>query len=67
MDIVSANGYCFIVIAMLTSTRNNDIDGIIELSFAVDDEKFGEHETIDLIPGGRDITVTNENKAKYVE
>lgn len=47
--------------------RDNDIDGILELTFAVDDEKFGEHRTIDLIPGGRDVPVTNENKGKYVE
>lgn len=47
--------------------RDNDIDGIMELTFAVDDEKFGEHRTIDLIPGGRDIPVTNENKAQYIE
>ena len=51
----------------LTWTLNNDIEGIVELNFCVDDEKFGEHETIDLIPGGRDIAVTNENKGKYVE
>jgi E3 ubiquitin-protein ligase NEDD4 len=47
--------------------RDNDIEGIIELTFAVDDEKFGERRTIDLKPGGRDIPVTNENKHEYVE
>lgn len=52
---------------VLTSHRNNDIEGIVELTFCVDDEKFGERTTIDLIPGGRDIPVTNENKAQYVE
>lgn len=51
----------------LTSGRDNDIEGIIELTFSVDDEKFGERRTIDLIPGGRDIAVTNENKAQYIE
>ncbi|RMJ21612.1 E3 ubiquitin-protein ligase [Aspergillus sp. HF37] len=51
----------------LAWTLENDIDGILELTFAVDDEKFGEHRTIDLIPGGRDIPVTNENKGQYVE
>lgn len=51
----------------LTWTLNNDIEGIVELTFCVDDEKFGERTTIDLIPGGRDIPVTNENKAQYVE
>ncbi|KNG88080.1 putative ubiquitin-protein ligase (Rsp5) [Aspergillus nomiae NRRL 13137] len=51
----------------LTWTLDNDIEGIIELTFAVDDEKFGERRTIDLKPGGRDIPVTNENKGEYVE
>ncbi|KAF7165891.1 hypothetical protein CNMCM6106_001897 [Aspergillus hiratsukae] len=51
----------------LTWTLENDIDGILELTFAVDDEKFGERRTIDLKPGGRDIPVTNENKGEYVE
>lgn len=50
-----------------THNRDNDIDGIVELTFSVDDEKFGERRTIDLIPGGRDITVTNENKPQYIE
>ncbi|EFW23290.1 hypothetical protein D8B26_006786 [Coccidioides posadasii str. Silveira] len=51
----------------LTWTLENDIEGVFELTFAVDDEQFGEHKTIDLIPNGRDIAVTNENKRQYVE
>ncbi|PWY81839.1 putative E3 ubiquitin-protein ligase hula [Aspergillus heteromorphus CBS 117.55] len=51
----------------LAWTLDNDIEGIIELTFSVDDEKFGERTTIDLKPGGRDIPVTNENKGEYVE
>ncbi|OJJ49588.1 hypothetical protein ASPZODRAFT_109119 [Penicilliopsis zonata CBS 506.65] len=51
----------------LAWTLDNDIEGIVELTFSVDDEKFGERTTIDLIPGGRDIPVTNENKAQYIE
>ncbi|KAJ5248770.1 hypothetical protein N7468_000221 [Penicillium chermesinum] len=51
----------------LAWTLENDIEGIVELTFSVDDEKFGERTTIDLIPGGRDIPVTDENKPKYIE
>ncbi|KAL2011734.1 hypothetical protein VTN00DRAFT_4452 [Thermoascus crustaceus] len=51
----------------LTWTLENDIEGVVELTFSVDDEKFGERHTIDLIPNGRNIPVTNENKAQYVE
>lgn len=47
--------------------RNNDIEGVFELTFSIDDEQFGEVRTIDLIPDGRDIAVTNENKRQYVE
>lgn len=47
--------------------RDNDIEGIVELTFSVDDEKFGERRTIDLMPEGQDIPVSNENKAKYIE
>jgi E3 ubiquitin-protein ligase NEDD4 len=35
--------------------------------FSVEDEVFGEKQTVDLKPGGRDIEVTNENKKEYVE
>lgn len=52
---------------LLTNSRENDIDGVVELTFSVDDENFGERQTIDLIPNGRNIPVTNENKHQYVE
>lgn len=48
-------------------SRENDIEGIIDLTFTVDDEKFGERRTIELKPGGEDEVVTNENKHEYVE
>lgn len=51
----------------LAWTLENDIEGIVELTFTVEDEKFGERREIELMPGGRDIAVTNENKAQYVE
>lgn len=48
-------------------SRENDIDGILDLTFSTDDERFGETVTIDLKPDGRDIEVTNDNKKEYVE
>ncbi|KAF2086133.1 HECT-domain-containing protein [Saccharata proteae CBS 121410] len=51
----------------LAWTLDNDIDGILDLTFSTDDERFGETVTIDLKPGGRDIEVTNENKREYIE
>lgn len=51
----------------LTWMLENDITDILDQTFSVDDEQFGETQTIDLKPGGRDIPVTNENKQEYVE
>ncbi|KAF2204788.1 putative E3 ubiquitin-protein ligase hula [Delitschia confertaspora ATCC 74209] len=46
---------------------NNDITDALELTFSTEDERFGEHVTIELKPGGEQIEVTNENKREYVE
>ena len=32
-----------------SGSSENDIEGIVELTFSIDDEKFGERDTIDLI------------------
>ncbi|KAI5477219.1 E3 ubiquitin-protein ligase HUWE1 [Pseudohyphozyma bogoriensis] len=44
----------------------NDIDGVLELTFSVERDDFGATEIVDLIPDGRNVAVTNENKAEYV-
>lgn len=36
-------------------------------TFSADDEVFGKIESYDLIPNGRDIDVTNENKNQYID
>ena len=46
---------------------DNDIDGVLDLTFSTDDERFGETVTIDLKQNGRNIEVTNENKKEYIE
>ncbi|KAF6829938.1 E3 ubiquitin-protein ligase huwe1 [Colletotrichum plurivorum] len=45
---------------------DNDITDIITETFSVEDDEFGVTRTIDLLPGGRDIPVTEENKHDYV-
>ena len=45
----------------------NDIDGVIYETFTTTIENFGQLEEIELIPGGKEITVTNANKSKYVQ
>lgn len=44
----------------------NDITGVFEETFSKTEERFGEHVTVDLKPGGEHIDVTEENKAEYV-
>lgn len=46
---------------------DNDITGILDLTFSAEDDKFGQVVEVDLKPGGRDIEVTEENKHEYVE
>lgn len=45
----------------------NDITYVIEETFSIDTDDYGEHKTIDLIPNGRNIAVTEENKKEYVQ
>lgn len=51
----------------LTWTLEHDITDILDQTFSIEDEQFGETKTIDLKPNGRNIQVTNENKREYVE
>ncbi|KAJ2547948.1 E3 ubiquitin-protein ligase tom1, partial [Coemansia sp. RSA 1933] len=44
----------------------NDITDVFEETFSIEVDNFGQHGTVDLIPNGRDILVTEENKADYV-
>lgn len=47
---------------------DNDISGgILEQTFSTEDERFGVVTEEDLVPDGRNIEVTNENKKEYVE
>ncbi|KAI8928486.1 hypothetical protein BC831DRAFT_448115, partial [Entophlyctis helioformis] len=51
----------------LNWTLENPIEGILDLTFSAEDDRFGELVTVDLKPGGRDIPVTDENKAEYIQ
>lgn len=44
----------------------NDITDIITETFSVEDDEFGVTNVVDLIPNGREIAVTDENKQDYV-
>ncbi|KAI7898890.1 E3 ubiquitin-protein ligase RSP5 [Cokeromyces recurvatus] len=46
---------------------DNDITDVLDLTFSVDDDRFGEMVTVDLKENGRNIDVTEENKKEYVD
>lgn len=45
---------------------DNDITDIITENFSVEDDEFGVTKVVDLVPNGREISVTEENKHDYV-
>ena len=38
----------------------------LDLTFSIEDHSFGRNQTLDLIPNGRDVAVTEQSKSKYV-
>lgn len=44
----------------------NSITDVLDLTFSVDNEEFGETQVIELKPDGANIAVTDENKQEYV-
>ncbi|CAK5270238.1 unnamed protein product [Mycena citricolor] len=46
---------------------DNDITDVLDETFSVTEERFGEHVTVELKPGGEELSVTEENKKEYVE
>ena len=63
------NLYPVIVVTVLIRRfhRQNDITDILEEDFTVTEDHFGELRTVELLPGGADIPVTEANKLEYVE
>ena len=47
--------------------RDNDITGVLEQTFSVDEEEFGQIITHDLCENGRNVPVTEDNKKRYVQ
>ncbi|KAJ7107269.1 hypothetical protein C8R43DRAFT_1044956 [Mycena crocata] len=45
----------------------NDITDVLDETFTITEERFGEHVTIELKPDGGDVPVTEENKKEYVD
>ncbi|TMW62165.1 hypothetical protein Poli38472_009658 [Pythium oligandrum] len=52
----------------LHSILDNPIEDLgLELTFSAEQSNFGRMEIVDLIPNGRNIAVTDENKMEYVQ
>ena len=49
----------------LTWVLNND-PAVLDMTMSAEHTEFGTTDVVDLIPDGRNIPVTNENKAEYV-
>ena len=48
--------------------RDNDIEECgLEMYFTQDQENFGEIQAVELVPGGGDKLVTEENKQEYIK
>lgn len=45
---------------------HNSIDNVLFMTFSFESQEFGVNQIIDLIPNGRTIPVTDENKLVYV-
>lgn len=43
------------------------IEDLVELAFSVESDAFGEVKIHDLIPDGRNIPVTDDNKMEYIQ
>ncbi|KAI0030488.1 hypothetical protein K488DRAFT_54121, partial [Vararia minispora EC-137] len=51
----------------LTWMLENDITDVLDETFSTTEDRFGELVTIELKPGGEAVSVTEANKAEYVE
>jgi len=49
------------------NTRQNDITDVLDETFSVTEDRFGEIIEVELKPSGANIAVTEENKRDYVE
>ncbi len=45
---------------------SNDITDVLDLTFTAETDFFGRKETVELVPGGKDLRVTEANKREYV-
>ena len=56
-----------VYVSSLRWMLDNDITGVLTETFEVTHDLFGEEKQVELVEGGKDIAVTEENKTEYVE
>lgn len=47
--------------------EGDDLESVFSLNFTVTNEYLGQTSTVELMPGGENISVTKENRAQYVD
>lgn len=55
------------LISFFSNSRENNINGIIDSTFSVENNSFGVLKVHELKPGGAANVVTEENKREYVK
>lgn len=48
-------------------SSDNPIEGVLDLTFSLEEEKFGEVISVDLKDNGSNIPVTDDNKKEYID
>lgn len=58
--------HCYTAAQALSWMLSNDITDVLDLTFTAETDFFGRKETVELVPGGKDLRVTEANKLQYV-
>lgn len=57
----------FVIIYVFSVFRENNINGVIDSTFSVENNSFGALKVHELKPNGASIQVTEDNKREYVK
>jgi E3 ubiquitin-protein ligase NEDD4 len=67
MDVVRCCSTFPILLPDPSACREHDITDVLDETFSLTEERFGELVTVELKPGGENIPVTEANKKEYVD
>ncbi|KAK2949051.1 putative E3 ubiquitin-protein ligase Itchy [Blattamonas nauphoetae] len=46
--------------------ETDDIEQVVDLTFSIEEDNFGELREVELVEGGKDVVVTDANKGEYI-